>query len=427
MNNTCNALAHINYKTQAFEPKNLEALYPLIDAHVEKFVPLHADFSYADPEQWCAVPFDEGIITAVTEAITASKDLALTDIYVVGIGGSSQGAKALWEALYAGRTHTRIHFWETIDPLSVHEYITSFTTHVSEPSFSPYLVCISKSGKTHETSFLVEIALNYMRKQCSSVTDRVAFITQKDSPFHEYAQKNVFRVLFIPATLSGRFSVFSAVGLLPLGLAGVPLPLVRLGAQQGIAGVLQKELVYQEWRTFCAALIYAYQQRNHIAVLDFFVSQPSLLAVGNFLKQLFGESLGKKGKGLYPTVSVMTQDLHAIAQLYLDGATAHMTNFIYGDASGGIPALETLGHDLCTEALCSESLVNQHRRVVDAMVKAYGEIALPYSFVECGALSPRMVAMLMSQYMMTCAVVGSVLNISTYDQPGVELYKKMMS
>ena len=429
--NTCNALSLPAY---TINPQfDLDGYAKIIQnsmlPSIAQLKAAQSDFLYSSPESFTALTSDEAAISKIKGVLEDLLALKPTDIIVCGIGGSSQGSKAFVHALYGeyNLQNPRCYFCETVDPLSLGTIVEQLARAkaLSAESFSPVLCIVSKSGTTQETLINAAVLLDFFKTHTTKMSERVVCVTQKGSSLSQVASKEKFGLLFVPEQVSGRFSTFSAVGLLPLALMGININLIALGAQSALTRIFDEA---PETNPIIQYALWLFEQSKTHAIAPFFVSMPSLASSAHLFKQLYAESLGKKDKkgnrvGFHPTVSVMTQDLHSIFQLYLDGPQNHMTTFIKGVSTAphshttSIPTF--FEHQMCKEA----SAVECQMKFVDAVLAAYTDAQIPHTIIALGAVTARILGSLITEHMVTTALLGKLYEISTFDQPAITLYK----
>ena len=274
-----------------------------------------------------STPFDSGVVAQVKETAKQIKLLNPTLLLLVGIGGSNMGTLAIVQALFGtmlNEISSGIKFYcaDTID----NNYDDAFLSIVEKEfaSGGNVVICIvTKSGTTTETlingSLFVQMLKNHRPDDYQKF---VVCITDKNAPIWTVAQENSYMTLEVPKKVGGRYSVFSAVGLFPLALLDVDIDQLCLGARETLNECLHADLSINP-AAQSALLLYEHYKAGYM-IHDLFVFAPDLFMLGNWYKQLIGESLGKKidreGKivevGFTPVVSVGTTDLHSVAQLY---------------------------------------------------------------------------------------------------------------
>lgn len=342
-------------------------------------------------------------------------------IAVIGIGGSSLGTKALHSFLGPKREHLPIYFLENPDPVELRQIFDKL-----DKNRTLFLV-VSKSGTTIETISIFKAAIEHFGLELKD-SKHIAVITDVDSPLHKFAEEFSLKSFAIPKNVGGRFSVLSSVGIVPLTLAGFDTPKLLQGAKGMIESffaleeehILQKAaFIAQNWPTYRMNVLFSYANELE----DF----------NKWYVQLWGESLGKKdryGKNVGPTPigHIGPVDQHSFLQLIMEGPRDKTVSFLciedfeesltIPDLS--LPYLEktdfvngaTFGRLVDEECKATMSSVQSQKIPVD-------HIVMP-SFCEEG------IGELIAYYELLTSAVGALLEIDTYNQPGVELGKKIL-
>ncbi len=364
------------------------------------------------------VPDDEKILEAVF-ACASQLGSQTKNVIVVGIGGSNLGTKAIYDALLPDLSGAKLFFADTVDPWTLQNILnTVFESSTKADEIA--LVCISKSGTTTETVANFSILFAELSKHYGTFPhSRVVMITDPGSKLETVATQNQYLGLSIPTKVGGRYSVFSAVGLLPLLLAGVDIKQLRKGAFDARTQNIQHDSLAATLASFAFS---AMQQGK--TVYDQFFFAPRLETVGKWYRQLFAESLGKNGKGMIPTVSIGSADLHSIVQSYLGGPQPFITAFISTtEASEYIV-------DERTTPLVSGIAGKKVETIMDAILEAvkvsYQKYSIPFVHVHMDAVDAYHLGYFLQLQMITVMILGILLQVNAFDQPNVEDYKAEM-
>ena len=343
----------------------------------------------------------------------------IENIVVIGIGGSSLGAKAVYEFLRPIKPLKRkLYFFESTDPVNITtqlDHIDIETTH--------FLV-ISKSGTTVETFSIYKYIYSL-----HPLSNAYTFITDPGSPLEAYAKEIGASVLHLPANVGGRFSVLSSVGLLPLALCGIDIQRLLSGAQTikesfFNAGYMQETLLNK-------AVYYAkHHAQYHINCL--FAYSESLKYFCEWYVQLWGESLGKHQRhsafhvGLTPIGLIGPKDQHSFLQLIMEGTRDKSVTFIKIEDFNhtiaipdiSLPHLESLD---ALNGLPFEKLINmQCDSVMEALLN---EKDIPIDAIIIPKADEQNIGALIFYYELLTSLVGELIDVNTYDQPGVEAGK----
>jgi len=336
---------------------------------------------------------------------------------VIGIGGSSLGPQVISEVFGA----LQFTYIDSVDPIHFYRQLENLRSW-DETGW----IVTSKSGTTMETLCALEMVLQYGRNRYG--TERLrhcAVITEDaDNPLANWARENRTDLLEIPKDVGGRYSVLSPVGMFPAALAGLRLEEIRKGAQEALQNrALVSELMAQTLKSF--------EREEWITV--FWIYNSRGLSLGRWIQQLWAESLGKKvdrqGKRAprvsTPMAAVGPADQHSVLQQMMEGAPDKFHWFFrFADAESDTKLLEepslnsmswlkghSMGALLRAEGEATQkALVEEGRHTLALHVKSLDEEGLGYFF------------MLME---LVVAGVAEVLNINAFDQPGVELGKRL--
>lgn len=313
---------------------------------------------------------------------------------VVGIGGSYLGSKAIMDAInnyYPGNGPEIIFVGNTLSP----DYMSFILEKVQGKSI--YVNYISKSFSTLESKISFKIIEDYMKEKFKDYEDRIIYTTSK----LELVPSNS-RCLFLPDNIGGRYSVFTPVGLLPLLVSGINVDRILDGAK---SVSLSDTFDYVSYRKS--------MELKNKKVEAFTIYEPSLTTLVEWLKQLFGESLGKNKQGMLPIGLTFTTDLHSLGQFVQDGSEIIYQTVIKNDSRNEIQIDKTKLSELNNIAF--ESTLQAHNEVANPIV------------INMGIVDEYNIGKLMQFFMLSCAVAGYLDNINPFDQEGVEVYKKIMN
>jgi glucose-6-phosphate isomerase len=387
----------------------------------------------------CSVnlPIDQNLIGQVKDVKKKKAGKKLKYLVVIGIGGSSLGAKAVYDALYGGfdliepGRFPKIMFLETNDPLYLEKFC-AFLKTVKTPE-EILLNAISKSGTTTETVANLEIIGAAFKEQFgdAALHDRLVVTTDENSRLWNLAKTKKITLLPIPEAVGGRYSVFSPAGLFPLHAAGVDLDSFCEGAAVMRKNCIENDL-NQNPALISAALLYLNAGAGK-TINDNFFFAPQLESLGKWYRQLMGESIGKEQDregsivhaGLTPTVSIGSTDLHSVGQLYLGGPQDKFTTFVWvRNVPDPMPLPDELFTDNLVENLNNKSAQKIMEAILEGTKAAYSHKELP--FME--NVLPEISAFTLGEYlqykMVEMMYLGRLFGVNTFDQPNVELYKK---
>lgn len=380
---------------------------------------------YSAQEASILLPSDHNIKTTVLNMVnkTCSKQLRL--IFVVGIGGANLGAKAIYDAIYGHYDaleldrYPKIIFLDTQDDCVIDkiEKLINKLHHKDQVLVN----AISKSGQTVETIVNFEILLSILKNKFGDVYNRLVITTDEDSAFYNNAYKTNASILTIPKMVGGRYSVFSTVGLFPIAASGIDID----GLLDGALNMRNKCVNFSvlENPAAISALLLYHHMINKKTINDNFIFMPRLESLGKWYRQLMGEGIGKDGKGITPTVSIGSTDLHSVAQLYLGGPKDKFTSFIYSASSLSgkiVPENQIFG---TVPDISGKTVPEILKIMATSTMASYSGSDLPFVEIE---IDPTVedIASFMQFKMIEIMYLGNLMGINAFDQLHVELYKK---
>ena len=345
-------------------------------------------------------------------------------IVVIGIGGSSLGAKAIDQILRPAHPEAKeLIFLENPDPMEIHK---KFERIEKEKSL---FVVISKSGGTIETTSIFKaIVARYQLDLEGNDRNRVIAITDEGSVLNRFADEYGINCYLIPANVGGRFSVLSAVGMVPLTLAGYDTCAILEGAKEMVQTFFQRKadhilekgaFLASNWRQYRINVLFAYS-----SYLEDFTK---------WYVQLWGESLGKVDRsgnrvGLTPSGHIGSVDQHSFLQLIIEGPRDKTVTFLQLEDFGveiEIPKV-SLKHIEKNDYINGHTFGELLNAECDSTREAISGVGVPTDLIRFDRLSERNVGELILYYELLTSVVGAMLDINTYDQPGVELGKQIL-
>jgi len=336
------------------------------------------------------------------------------EILVLGVGGSSLGARTLCSI--KDNANIKLRFLESIDSLSIKKQLQKINLK------DVFFIVISKSGKTIETICQTLITIDLLKQNnISNLSDRFLFITQdRKSEIGQMAQNLDAKILEHPSNIGGRYSYLTIVGLLPAALIGLDIFKIRKAANDILNNFInEKDLNKNNIIKSCIYQIYLFDQGFRSTVLMPYID--SLYSFNNWYRQLWSESLGKNGFGLTPINSMGTVDQHSQLQLYLDGPKDKFFNFIINknpDDDFKINDLENVKTIFGGKNLTD--IVNaEQKSTIDILLSNNS----PLRLFEMTEISEESVSGLMMQMFLEAILIARVKNINPFDQPAVEKRK----
>jgi glucose-6-phosphate isomerase len=345
-------------------------------------------------------------------------------LIVVGIGGSYLGARAVIDAL-------RPAFSDGLEiQYAGHQidgsWLAALMEHLKDKRVS--INVISKSGTTTEPALAFRVLRQWMEQRYGREEAARRIIATTDASrgaLRGVADKEGYGSFIIPDNVGGRFSVMTPVGLLPIAAAGIDIAAFLDGA------VAMKELTHSTDPETNPALCYAllrdamYRQGRRVEVLASFV--PALAGIAEWWKQLFGESEGKQGKGVFPAAVNNTTDLHSMGQYIQDGERMLFETFLVADSAGADLAVPSLADDsdgMNFVAGMSFHEVNHSAHLGTAL--AHREGGVPNGTIHLPDVGAGSIGALLYMFETAVAYSGYALGVNPFDQPGVEDYKRNM-
>jgi len=381
------------------------------------------------------LPSDKKMLDAVQSLITEKKRLNPSILVVVGIGGSNLGTiavhKALNGTLYNEKNPPiKVYFADTVDSDYLGDIIQIVEGELQKGR-NVLINVVTKSGRTTETIANFEVFLDLLMKyKPDNYKDQIVMTTDKGSALWNYGKKYGFSCLGIPKRVGGRYSVFSPVGLFPLGFIDIDLKKLLDGAQNMVVSCTS-ENISENMAAISASFLY-YHYQHAIRMHDTFIFSRALYAIGLWYRQLVSESLGKKfdrqgnivEAGITPTVSLGTTDLHSVAQLYLGGPKDKFTTFVTARPKRKIILPNFLDFDQFVANIQGKSVSSIMDAVSEGVKRAYKKEERPFVSVEIPQIDEFCIGQFLQWKMLEIIYLGYLLNVNPFDQPQVELYKK---
>ena len=348
---------------------------------------------------------------------------------VIGIGGSYLGARAAIELLQGpnhnigkGRGNPQIYF--AGNNLSTRHW-NELMRILDGKDYS--IIVISKSGTTTEPAIAFR-GLKWMlerkygtdaaRKRIFAITDPI------QGALRQMAVEEGWETFSIPAGVGGRYSVLSPVGLLPMAVAGIDILQVLKGAYDAKEDYDLRSFENPVWLYACIRNA-LYRKGIAIELLESF--DPGFKMMGAWWQQLFGESEGKQGKGLFPATAELTADLHSLGQMIQQGQRNLFETMIrFAPPQNPMVIGEDAKNLDGLNYIAGKTLDFVDENAYLGTVAAHSDGGVSVITIECGELDERKVGELFWFFQLSCAVSAYMLGVNPFNQPGVELYKANM-
>lgn len=423
----------INFKHSLIPGKQIREAVRKLARYTRHLRQAAKDSSYQFAESSVFLPSDSKISREITALVRKKKTEKLKMILVVGIGGSSLGAQALYDVYYGfsdrldGSRFPRMLFIDTLDQEQT-GLVTEFLKKKIRSLEEVLVVLISKSGGTTESIANADLICTAL-KGVSGVHDRIIAITDAESRLWHLAKEHMMSSVAIPSAVGGRFSVFSAVGLLPLAFLGFDVKSLVKGARAMRDACLAKS---DNPAAISASILFEHARAGR-RIHDTFLFHPELESLGKWYRQLLAESIGKEldrdGKrvcaGILPTVSIGSTDLHSVGQLYFGGPDVRVTTFVTSSFIADKPVVAKRGmFSSLVSGISGKSPGSIMSAIAQGTLHAYIKRKLPVIETTLPGLTPQSLGGWMQFKMLEVMYLGELFNVNAFDQPHVELYKE---
>jgi len=362
-------------------------------------------------------------IKAAAANINAQADV----LVVIGIGGSYLGARAVIEALggpfYNDMNKTKIIFAGNQMSGS---YMHSLLTWLADKDWA--INVISKSGTTTEPAIAFRILKKALAEKygADEAAKRIYATTDATKgALKAVAENEGYESFIIPDDVGGRFSVLTAVGLLPIAVAGIDIDTLMKGAQQGQEKYGQAD--YEQNIAYQYAILRnaLYNKGRSVELLANY--EPSLQYFNEWWKQLFGESEGKDSKGIFPASAQFSTDLHSLGQYIQDGHKILFETIIAVKEPSGDVEIEKDAADLDGLNFIAGKTMNEANAMAfTGTLLAHSDADVPNLVLELDTLDAVHLGELIYFFEVAAAASGYLLGVNPFDQPGVEAYKQNM-
>jgi glucose-6-phosphate isomerase len=351
-----------------------------------------------------------------------AKSLKQKNIIIIGIGGSTLGTYAIYKFLkHSKKLSKKLFFLETTDPIDIKSKLENIDLE------DTLFIVISKSGTTIETISIFK----YIHSLVTCDKNNTLVITENDSKLHEYAKINSIKSFDIAKNVGGRFSVFSAVGLVPLAIVGIDIDALLLGAKDIHDSFFNKTKTYE--RVLKKARFFV-EYKNNFNINVVFSYSSRLDGFNQWYIQLWGESLGKVDinstrQGLTPIGIIGPIDQHSFLQLIVEGrrdktVTVIKVHDFYNHLK--IPHIKLDGFEELDyiDSIEFSALINKQ---ADATIESINNLNdIPCDVLTIDSISEKSIASLMYEYELLTSVCAKFMHINAYDQPGVEAGKSIL-
>ncbi|MBQ6066946.1 MAG: glucose-6-phosphate isomerase [Clostridia bacterium] len=419
-----------NYLKDFVSSAELDAIAPEIErAHAFLYVN-RAEAAGNDFHGWLTLPADYDKEEFARIKAAAAKIISDSDaLVVIGIGGSYLGARAAVEFvksknynLIAKDTPKIFFLGNSLSPTEIGEVLEICKTC----DFSVNV--ISKSGTTTEPAIAFRVFRKLLEEKYGKegAAGRIYVTTDKaKGTLKALSDREGYEEFVVPDDVGGRYSVLTAVGLLPIACAGVDIDALMRGAADAMRQYTSVSLAENDCYKYAALRNILYRKGKMIELSVCY--EPDYTMMNEWFKQLFGESEGKDGKGLFPASVIYSTDLHSMGQYVQDGERVLFETTV---------TFASPKRDLVIEAdpentdglnfLAGRGMAYINRKAFEGTVLAHADGGVPGIVIEADAMDEYHLGQLIYFFEKACAVSGYVLGVNPFNQPGVESYKKNM-
>ena len=353
-------------------------------------------------------------------------------LVVIGIGGSYLGARAVIESL----THTFYNLLpkeERKSPQILYvgnnisgKYLEDLVELIGNRDLSVNV--ISKSGTTTEPAIAFRFFREFMENKygIKEARKRIYVTTDKEKgALKTLADKEGYETFIIPNNVGGRYSVLTPVGLLPIATAGIDIEKLMNGARFAEEKYNDENLKYNDCYKYAVARNLLYKNDKNIEILVSY--KPNLHYFIEWWKQLFGESEGKDGKGIYPSGAEFTTDLHSLGQYIQEGRKNLFETVINVEKEESNIKIN-VDEDNLDEInyLADKTMDYVNKKAMEGTINAHVEGDVPNIVINMEKIDEETIGHLIYFFELACAMSGKILGVNPFNQPGVEKYKTNM-
>lgn len=375
------------------------------------------------PSDYDQLEFDR--IQAAAGRIRKNSDVLI----VIGIGGSYLGARAVLEMIQSPH-------YNLLAKNSPQIYFTG--NSISSTALSELLaLCegkdvsvnvISKSGTTTEPAVAFRVFRDLLEqkygkegaaKRIYATTDRAR------GTLKEFSDRAGYETFVVPDDVGGRYSVLTAVGLLPIAVSGTDIKALMAGAQEAQQALMEPDLMKNDCYRYAAWRNLLYRKGKKIEMMVSY--EPAYQMMNEWFKQLFGESEGKDGKGIFPASAIFSTDLHSLGQYIQQGERALFETVVrFGKPRAGLTIEADAENADGLNFLAGKTMDFVNSKAFEGTILAHTDGGVPNLILEAEDMGERTLGYLIYFLEKACAVSGYLLGVNPFDQPGVESYKQNM-
>ena len=382
---------------------------------------------------WLELPtnYDKKEFARIKEAAKRiNKDSDI--LVVIGIGGSYLGARAVIESLTSTflsmqtskqRKHPLVlYVGNNLSP----NYINELIEVIGDNDFS--INVISKSGTTTEPAIAFRIFREILENKygIDEARSRIYVTTDKErGALKQLSDMEGYETFVVPDNVGGRYSVLTAVGLLPIAAAGVDIDKLMNGARIAQEKYADSDLKYNECYQYAVARNILYNDNKTIEILVNY--EPKMHYFTEWWKQLYGESEGKENKGIFPAGVDFTTDLHSMGQ-YIQQGIRNLAETVINIENPNSNIIINSDDDNLDglNYLVGKDLDYVNKKAMEGTIEAHVSGGVPNTVISLEKLDEENIGELIYFFELACAMSGNILGVDPFNQPGVEEYKKNM-
>ena len=380
---------------------------------------------------WLHLPtnYDKNEFSRIKKA--AKKIKSDSQVFVViGIGGSYLGARAVIESLtntfynlLQDRKTPQIFFvGNNISP----NYMNDLIECIGDKDIS--INVISKSGTTTEPAIAFRIFREFLESKygIDEARKRIYVTTDKErGALKKLSTEEEYETFVIPDNIGGRYSVLTAVGLLPIAVAGINIDKLMNGAKNAEDRYNEKSVKYNECYQYAVARNILYNKEKTTEILVNY--EPKMQYFTEWWKQLYGESDGKDGKGIFPAGAMFTTDLHSLGQYIQDGERNLFETVISIEKSATDITIKKDADNIDGLNFVADKTMDYvNKKAMQGTIEAHVSGGVPNIMITMDKLDEENLGELIYFFELACGISGKILGVNPFDQPGVEAYKKNM-
>ena len=389
-----------------------------------------ADAAGNDFHGWVSLPLDYDKEEFARIKKSAKKIMSDSEVLVViGIGGSYLGARAAIEFVKSKNYNLttkdapKIFFvGNSISPTEISEIYSicencDFSVNV-----------ISKSGTTTEPAIAFRVFKGLLEKKYSAeeAAARIYVTTDKaKGTLKSLADRMGYEEFVVPDDVGGRYSVLTAVGLLPIACAGIDIDKLMAGAANAVEKYNVPDISVNDCYKYAAIRNILYRAGKKV---EMYVSyEPDFTLMNEWFKQLYGESEGKENKGIFPASAIYSTDLHSLGQ-YVQEGERHLfeTVFTFNEPKAELIIEADEENVDGLNFLAGKGMSYINRKAFEGTVLAHTDGGVPNIIIEADRMDEENLGEMIYFFEKACAISGYILGVNPFDQPGVESYKKNM-